>query len=432
MVDLDYIREHRSSYEDSVRARNIDPADLKLERIFALTDECKKLISQTETLRQERNALSAKVAKLSGTERQSIVLKVRDLKQNLKPLEDKLRAAKGELRELSLRLPNIISPDMPQGKGPEDNKVIKEWGKKPTFTFTPKDHVALGTALDVIDIEQAAAVSGSRFYYLKNELVLMQYALFTHALKKLKLRGFTPIIPPSLVKAPALVGTGYFPFEQKQIFEVNIPTSDDKDGAASLYLSGTSEQAIVAYHTNTTFAVTQLPQKYVGISPCFRTEVGSWGKDVRGIRRVHQFEKVEMILFTTPETSQTLMQEVLSIEEELLRELGLAYRVLDMCTGDVGMPTYRKFDLEVWLPSAGEYMEVMSNSDLDAFHARRLNIRYKTAAGKTDFVHTISATAITNTRPLLAILENYQNEDGSVRVPDILQKFCGFSRIAKK
>ena len=430
MVDLDYIAQNRTDYEASARARGLDLADLKLDEIFKLVEDRRALIAVTDALRQERNALTEQIAKLPQTQRPALIGKVKTLKDQLKPQQQKLTALEAELKTLSLALPNIVHPDMPRGKDSRDNKVIKEWGIKPKFDFTPKDHVEIGKKLDLIDLEASARVSGSRFYYLKNELVLMQLGLFQLALKKALAAGFSPMLPPVLVKGEALVGTGYFPFENNQIFEVTKPAEDGQ--TEKLYLTGTSEQAIVAYHSDTTFNEKQLPIKYVGISPCFRSEVGSWGKDVRGIKRVHQFDKVEMIFFTTAETSQALMREALALEESILQDLELPYHVLDMCTGDVGMPTYRKFDLEVWLPTINDYMEVMSNSDLHEFHARRLNIRYQAKTGQTQYCHTISATAITNTRPLLAILENYQQADGSVKVPKVLRGFVGKDTLNPK
>ena len=421
VIDLEYIRGQRAQYEKSLEDRGLKPAAFELDKILALADERKKLVQQTDAWRAERNMLAKqKTASDRG----------KQIKAELKALETKLTETEAILRDLELKLPNIVHPDMPIGKSPADNKVIKEWGSKPGFDFKPKDHVELGKALDLIDLEASARVSGSRFYFLKNELVLMQLALFGHVMKKLVSRGYTPIIPPVLVKARALEGTGYFPFENSQIYEVK--TAGKIEEGEPLYLAGTSEQAIVAYHENTVFKPSELPKKYVGLSPCFRSEVGSWGKDVKGIRRVHQFDKVEMILFTTPADSQKEMLGALALEEEILQDLGLAYRVIDMCTGDVGLPTYRKFDVEVWLPSANEYMEVMSNSDLHEFHARRLNIKYKTAAGESAYVHTVSATAITNTRPLLAILENFQQADGSVKVPKILQPAVGKDLVKPK
>jgi len=242
-------------------------------------------------------------------------------------------------------------------------------------------------------------------------------------IKKLTQKGFELMIPPVIVKSRPLYGTGYFPAEQSQIYE--LTQGEALEDEQRRYLVGTSEQAIVSYHMDEILAIEKFPIKYAGVSTCFRSEAGSWGKDVKGIKRVHQFDKVEMIYITTPQTSQAFMAEALAIEEEILQELGLTYHVLEMCTGDVGLPTFRKWDVEVWLPSQQTWMETHSNSDLASYHTRRLNIRYKNEQGETVYPHTVSATAITNTRPIAAILDTYQQEDGSVLVPEVLREWVG-------
>ncbi len=433
MINIDYIINNRKEYEKSILDRNLNPADFKLDQIIILEKERKKIATEISTLRKKRNQLNEEIKKdLSKIKDVKIIAILKEIKSDILKKEEILKNVEQNLKNLTLRLPNIVSPNMPRGKNSKKNVVIKEWGKKTKFDFTPKDHLALGTLHNLIDTKTSAEVSGSRFYYLKNDLVLMQFALFSFVLKKLINKGFIPIIPPVIVKSFALEGTGYLPFESSNIYRLEIGDESYKDKEIEKepkYLVGTSEVSIVAYHHNTIFDIKELPRKYVGYSPCFRTEVGSWGKDVRGIKRVHQFDKIEMILFTSEETSEKLIFEVLDIEEEILQDLGLPYRILDMCSGDVGMPTYRKFDLEVWVPSSQSYMEVMSNSDLWEFQARRLNIKYKDK-DKIKYCHTISATAITNTRPLLAIMENYQKKDGSIEIPKPLQEFMGKTVIA--
>lgn len=425
MVDIEFIVKNRALYEQSVKDRNLDPVILNLDKIIEFNNKRKKLITQIDSLRKERNILSDNIAKEKNlNNKTNQIEKSKNVKEKLQKFEKKLEIIENSLKNLLLKLPNIISPKMPRGKDSNDNLVIKEWGNKPKFHFKPKDHIELGKIHDLIDIETSAKISGSRFFYLKNDLVLMQFALFSFVLKKLIQKGFIPIIPPIIVKEKALEGTGYFPFEAAGIYKI-APLAKEKEPK---YLVGTSEVSIVSYHADTIFHAEELPKKYVGYSSCFRTEVGSWGRDVKGIKRVHQFDKIEMIYFTTQESSEKLILEVLAIEEEILQDLNLPYRVLDMCSGDVGMPTYRKFDLEVWLPSQESYMEVMSNSDLWEYQARRLNIRYK-SENENKYVHTISATAITNTRPLLAILENYQKEDGSIEIPTVLREYMGKNEI---
>lgn len=417
MIDLEYLKNNLEGYKQNLANRQLKVEDFKLDEVLRLHDERKSLTKEVQEIQRQRNLLTGKVEDHE---------KAKKLKEDLQNVQAKLRQTEARLEELWLNLPNIVSVEMPSGKGPKDDKVIKEGGKKPVFDFSPKDHVALGKALDLIDLEASAKTSGSRFYFLKNELVLMQWALFTFVLKKLVEKGFTPILPPVIVKERPLMGTGYFPQEKDQIYEVR----GSFKGEGHKYLGGTAEVAMVAYHDGALFSEGDLPKHYVGYSPCFRSEAGSWGKDVKGIKRVHQFDKIEMIYFTTPETSQQYMKEALDIEEEILQETGLPYRVLEMCSGDVGFATYRKWDVEVWLPSTNDWMEVMSNSDLWDYQARRLNIRVKRK--QSEYVHTVSATAITNTRPLLAILENYQQSDGSVLIPKVLQGYVGKDRIVPR
>ena len=434
MIDLEFIKKHRKAYEQSVKYRGIKVESLQLDHLFELVDRRKELLSEVDALRAMRNEASKQMPDLSGSQRDEVIAQVRETKEKIKELEDVLRTTEQDLHGLQSRLPNRVHDAMPIGNDEGGNIEIKQWGGQPTHDFEMKDHFELGKALDLIDTEASAKTSGSRFSFLKNELVTMQFAMFQQVMKKLVQRGFIPMLPPVILKERPLYGTGYFPFEDDQIYKIGNPIGKkDEDHDADEYLAGTSEQAIVSYHDSEILQESELPKKYLGHSLCFRREAGTYGKDTRGIKRVHQFEKMEMIYFTTPETSQKLMKEILEIEEEILQELELPYRVLEMCTGDVGMPTYRKWDVEVWLPSQGEYMEVMSNSDLHEYHARRLNIRYRPTDGKdTKFVHTLSATALTNTRPLAAILDNFQQEDGTVRVPKILQEFVGTDVIKPK
>src|SRR3989344_3556870 len=429
MINLEYIREHRAEYEQSIKNRQLNPADFQLDHLLALSDRRKLLLRDIDQLRAKRNAVSKTIQDLSASKRAEAVLGVKELKTQLKTFEDELGTIEQQVHGLQIRLPNRTHPAMPTGKDETGNVEIKTWGGKPKHDFTAKDHLDIGTALDLIDVEASARISGSRFYFLKNELVLMQFGMFQHVFQKLVKRGFILMLPPVIIRERALYGTGYFPFEGDQIYKIGNPAEKGTDE----YLVGTSEQAIVSYHDSDILKESELPKKYLGHSVCFRREAGSHGKDVRGIKRVHQFEKLEMIYFTTPETSQDCMKEILAIEEEILQDLELPYHVLEMCSGDVGMPTYRKWDVEVWLSSQQTYMEVMSNSDLHEYHARRLNIRYRPiGGGDTRYVHTLSSTALTNTRPLAAILDNFQQADGSVRVPKILQPYVGTDVIRTK
>ncbi|OIN94482.1 serine--tRNA ligase [bacterium CG1_02_42_9] len=426
MLDIGYIRQNSQQLKENIKNRNLSESVVNVDKLLEIDRGHSQLVQEIEILRAERNRIADK---LKEGKKEALIEKGRQVKEMLKTKEALLVKVKSEYQTLLDWMPNLTHPQMPVGKDSTGNVERKKWGEIPKFNFKHQDHLTLGENLDLVDIKTSAKVSGSRFYYLKNEAVLLQFAIFNHALKKLVHRGFTPLIPPVLLKKRALYGTGYFPSEENQIYK--LEAGEKIEDQNELYLSGTSEQAIVSYHADSIFKKGELPKKYVGYSTCFRSEVGSWGKDVRGIKRVHQFDKIEMICFTTPQTSQKYMQEALEIEEELLQDLGLPYRVIEMCTGDVGLATYRKFDVEVFMPSENSYVEVMSNSDLAAFHARRLNIRYE-KNGEKDYVHTISATGITNTRPLMAILENYQQEDGSVKIPPLLQDYLEMDLIRPK
>ena len=417
MLSIDYIRQNPEELKQNIKNRGLDTAKHSVDKLLSVDKERRELLQKVEVLRKERN-------EIAKTRDEGSFARGKEIKAELKDLEPQLKDVQDQYQTLMDLMPNITHPDMPIGSDSSGNVEIRSWGGKPKFDFAAKDHLALGEHLDLIDVKKAAEVSGSRFYYLKNEAVLMQFAIFTLALKKIVDRGFTPIVVPVLVSHRALYGTGYFPSESDQVYKLECG-KDKIEKGRQLYLVGTSEQAIVSYHADEVLKEAELPKKYIGYSTCFRSEAGSWGKDVRGIKRVHQFDKVELIYFTTPETSQKYMQEASEIEEGLLQDLELPYRVIEMCTGDVGLATYRKFDVEVWLPSEQVYIETHSNSDLAAYHARRLNIKYQKGSGTTDYVHTISSTAITNARTILAILDNYQQEDGSVRVPEVLQEFVG-------
>ncbi len=422
MLDIAYIRENPEELKQNIINRGIDPKVADVDALLAVDTLRRKLLQELESLRAEQNTITAQIAQDKSPE---LIAQATQLKQQIHDKDAELDVAKKEWQERMDWMPNITHPSMPVGSDDSGNLEIKVVGEKKTFDFDARHHIDIAESLDVIDNQKSGKVSGSRFYYLKNEGALLYWGLMSLALQKLVQRGFTPMYPPVLVRERPLYGTGYFPSEVASIYAIQADEEKVEDGT-QLYLTGTSEQAIVSYHMDDILELTDdMALKYAGISACFRSEAGSWGRDTRGIKRVHQFDKVEMIYFTTPQTSQDYMQEALAIEEELLQELGLTYHVLEMCTGDVGMPTYRKFDVEVWMPSEQTWMETQSNSDLAQFHTRRLNIRYRTEDGSLEHPHTISATAITSTRPIAAILDTYQQPDGSVRVPDVLQQYVG-------
>jgi seryl-tRNA synthetase len=429
MLDAAFIRANLDAVKVNCRNRNV-AADV--DRVVQLDDERKRLIQETQTLEQRRNELS----KLTGKEkdpakRQELITEGKTLREKIAELEAKKKQNEAALEAVLKTIPNMTHPDAPVGATPEDNKVIKNWGEPRKFDFPAKDHVALAEALDLVDFEAGASVAGQKFYFLKNEAVLLELALVQYAMQTLHKHGYTPVITPDLARVEVLEGIGFMPRdpekEKRQIY--NIEDSD-------LCLIATAEITLGGMCKDRTLDELDLPKKYVGLSHCFRTEAGAPGRDTRGLYRVHQFTKVEMFVFCTPDQSDAIHQELLAIEEEVFQGLGLPYHVIDTCTGDLGGPAYRKFDLEAWMPGrgkGGEYGEVTSTSNCTDFQARRLNIRYKVPGQKgTHMVHTLNGTAVAVTRAILAILENGQQADGSVLIPEVLRPWVGKDRIGPR
>ncbi|MBI4153466.1 serine--tRNA ligase, partial [Candidatus Woesebacteria bacterium] len=342
------------------------------------------------------------------------------IKEELKGKEPELAKVENQYKEFLLQIPNLPADDVKEGKDENENEVVRSWGEPKKFDFEAKDHIALGESLNIIDIERAAKVSGPRFAYLKGDAMLLEFALVQLALETLMKEGFVPVIPPVLIKKEMMEGMGYLEHGGEEDMYVF-----DKDG---LVLVGTSEQTIGPMHANE--VLRDLPLRYVGFSSCFRRESGSYGKDTRGILRVHQFDKVEMFSFTKPEDSDKEHEYLLSLEEKLFQALEIPYQVVKMCTGDLGAPAARKYDLEAWMPGQGTYREVTSTSTTTDFQARRLNIKYQDG-GKTELVHILNGTAFAIGRTIIAILENYQQKDGSVIIPEALRKWVGKDRISK-
>jgi len=318
-------------------------------------------------------------------------------------------------------LPNIPFDDVPVGKDDSENIVLRKVGNPPKFDFPIKDYMQLGRKLDLIDTERAAKVSGSRFGYLKRELPLLEFALINMVMDTVKKEGFIPVIPPVMLNDRMARGTGYFEAtDEKEAYYL----PEDK-----MYLAGTSEQSLIAMHADEILNEKDFPLRYVAFSTCFRREAGSYGKDTKGILRVHQFDKLEMVVFCAPEQSGKEHQLLLSIEEKLMKALELPYRVVNICTGDLGRPAAAKYDIEAWLPSENKYRETHSTSNCTDFQARRLNMRYRDKSGKLNFLHTLNGTAFAIGRMLIMLMENYQQKDGSIKVPKALQKYCGFKAI---
>ena len=413
MLDLEFIRQNPEEVKEGTRKKQRDPA--VVDKVLHLDEKRRELIQKVEALRAERNKVSTERGE-EGRQRG------REIKEELKKVEPELKELEARLKDALLQIPNPPAPDVPEGKDESENVVVKTWGELPKFDFEPRAHDELGKLLDLIDTERAAKVSGARFGYLKNEAVLMEFALVKLALDTLTKEGFVPVIPPVMIKTDSMRGMGYLEHGGAENMFVL-----EKDG---LVLVGTSEQSLGPMHMNEVLDGQTLPRRYMGFSTCFRREAGSYGKDTRGILRVHQFDKIEMFSFTRPEDGDAEHEFLLSMEEKLMQALNLPYEVTKMCSGDLGDPAARKYDINVWFPSENCYRETHSTSTTTDFQARRLNIKYRKKDGTTDFVHTLNGTAFSQ-RPILAILENYQQEDGSVRVPKVLQEFVGKDVILK-
>ena len=426
MLDAAFIREHLDAVKTNCRNRNVK-ADV--DRVVQLDDERKRLIQQTQVIQQRQNEVSKLIPKEKDAARkQELIVEGKSLREEAAAGEKQLKEIHEQLHAALLLIPNMTHPDAPVGTTAEDNKVIQKWGEPRRFDFPAKDHVVLAEALQLVDFEAGASVAGQKFYYLKNEAVLLELALVQYAMRTLIGEGYTPIITPDVARVEVLEGIGFIPRdpdpEKRQIYSLS-----DTD----LCLIATAEITLGGMHRDQVFDELDLPKKYVGLSHCFRTEAGAPGRDTRGLYRVHQFTKVEMFVFCTPDQSEDHHRELLAIEEKIFQGLALPYHVIDTCTGDLGGPAYRKYDLEAWMPGrgqGGEYGEVTSTSNCTDYQARRLNIRYKTHKQKgTRFVHTLNGTAVAVTRALLAILENNQQADGSVIVPEVLHPWVGKERI---
>lgn len=413
MLDIKFITENPEKIKAGLAKKR---GNVDIDKIVSLYNERNEKIQKVEALRARQNVVSKDIQNASNKE--ALLEEMKQVKEDIKNLEPSIEALENEIDTLALLVPNPPLDSVPDGKDDTDNAPIYTHGQRPEFDFTPKDHIELGKSLDIIDIERGARASGARFYYLKNEAVLLEFALVQHILAKLVTKGFSPVIPPVLVKEEAMFATGFFPADRNEIYHVN-PGEDD------LYLVGTSEVPLTMLHYTEILPEEKLPIRYAGFSSCFRREAGSYGKDVAGIIRVHQFDKIEMFSFCHPDKSEEEHELIRSIEEEIMQDLGFHYQVLNICGGDLGAPAAKKYDIEVWIPTQEKFRELTSCSNCTDFQARRSKIRYKTPEGKNESIHTLNGTACAMARTLVAILENYQNADGSVTIPEVLRPYMG-------
>lgn len=425
MLDLQFILENQDAVAQNCENRGVT---IDLSRLVTLTEQRKKLIAEGDELRHAQKQTSAGIPKAADQEeRQKLIDKGKELRGQISEVEAKQKEVETELRDVQAEIPNMTHPDAPVGKTEKESAVVRTWGEKPNFDFEPLDHVALAEKHDLIDFEAGGRVAGHGFYYLKNEAVLLELALINYAVEKVREAGFTLTTTPDLARQEVLEGIGFNPRgEETQIYSVEN---------TDLSLVATAEITLGGSQKDQVLEAEQLPKLMAGISHCFRTEAGAHGKATRGIYRVHQFTKVEMFAFAAPdlEESNRIHQKIVGIEESIFQGLGIHYQVIDTATGDLGGPAYRKYDLEAWMPGRGDggsYGEVTSASDCTDYQARRLGTRCRTKGEKgTKFVYTLNGTAVAVTRALIAVLENNQQADGTILIPEPLRKWVGQDKI---
>ncbi|PIR06409.1 MAG: serine--tRNA ligase [Candidatus Komeilibacteria bacterium CG11_big_fil_rev_8_21_14_0_20_36_20] len=413
MLDIKFVKKNKDLVIQNNQSRGVK---VDVDELLNLFKEVSERIQNIAGRRTERNKHSK--TKPSPEIREKMKL----IGDYIQEEEKELKKIQNEIYALLAQLPNLNSTTTPIGSSEKDNQVEKTVGQKPQFDFQPLPHEELAQKLDLIDIDKGSEISGARFWYLKNQLVELQWALLNYVFGKLLKAGFQPVVPPNLVKTKAMFGTGFFPAEKNEIYHVN----SDKD---DLYLIGTSEVPLVSYHADEVLNL-KIPIKYFALSTCYRREAGSYGKDNKGIFRGHQFDKIEMVVFCQPQESEKNHQEILAIEEEIWSELKIPYQVVNICSGDIGFQAAKKYDLEAWLPSQNKYREVTSCSNTTDFQSRRLNIKYQ-AGQKKELCHTLNGTGIAIGRALIAIMENYQTKEGSIKVPKVLQSYLSFKEIKK-
>ncbi|MCQ2241869.1 serine--tRNA ligase [Treponema sp.] len=432
MLDYRFIKENLEAVKKNIIDRNMDPAKADADLVVKLFDERTALTTSLQELQKKRNENAASMKqKLDPETRQKYIDEGKALKEQIAAEEAKLNEVEAALDDAGRQIPNMAHPDTPIGKLDTENLEVKKVGTIRKFDFKAKSHVEIMEALDLIDFERATKVSGPKFYYLKNEAVFLEQALIMYAMNILRKHGFTTFITPDVAKEEVLKGIGFNPRgNESNVYAI------EEEGTC---LVATAEITLGGYHSGEILDKSKLPLMYCGLSHCFRREAGAAGQFSKGLYRVHQFDKVEMFVYSTPEQSDALHEKLRQIEEEIFTGLGIPFHVVDTCTGDLGAPAYRKWDLEAWMPGRadeahpdGDYGEVTSTSNCTDFQARRLNVKYRDDDGKNKYVHMLNGTAIAVGRAMLALIENYQNEDGSVTIPEVLVPFCGFDKIGPK
>jgi seryl-tRNA synthetase len=412
MLDIKFIRENADLIKEAAQKKHID---FDVKELIDVDDRRLKLLRDVEEMRAKQNAESDSIAKLSGDERQSAIKEMKKLKDELTTSEDALRKIEKEWEDLMLLVPNISDPSVPEGESDADNVEVRKWGEIPKFDFEPKNYIELMQNLDLVDLERGTKVSGFRGYFLKKDGAMLAMSLWRFVMDKMIEKGFDPFIAPSLVKEENLISTGHFPKSKEDVYK----TQDD------LYLSGTAEIPMTNYFRDEILKEEDLPKTYVAFSPCYRREAGSYGKDTKGIYRLHEFAKVEQFVLCKADHQESVKwhEELTRNAEEILQDFKIPYRVVVNCGGDIGQAHVKTYDIEAWVPSEKRYRESHSSSYYHDFQARRANIRYRTKDGKIVFAHTLNNTAIATPRILISLLENYQQKDGTVKIPEVLQKY---------
>lgn len=440
MLDIKYIRENADRLKEAIVNKNIK---LDLDELLMLDEKRKGIMQHIEELKAEKNKLNDIIKKAGPEERKTLIMQGTTIKERLEKAEPEYRKIKKEFDSLMVKIPNIPSSDTPVGKNEDENVEIYNSRNIPKFSFVPKTHIEIGRDLDILDLERGAKVGGYRGYYVKNEGATLMMAFMIYAMHKMVEKGYTPMIVPTLVKEFSLFGSGYFKgleydLEVDEIYEVAMPSKevDGIKGKEKKFLVGTAEPSLLAYYSDEVLKEEQLPMRLCGYSQCYRSEIGSYGKDTKGLYRVHEFMKVEQVILGTDdvEEAEKLQEEMVAISKEMHEELGIPYRQLIICTGDLGAGKYRQYDLEAWLPGMNHWGETGSASIFLDWQARRLNVKYADKDGNKKYVYMLNNTALPSPRIFIAIVENYQQADGSVKIPEVLQKYMpgNIAEIRKK
>jgi seryl-tRNA synthetase len=422
MLDIKFIRENVDKVKKGVADKNFDAT--LVDHVLALDEQRRSLMGEVQTQQAKRNEVAEKMKKANDEERRALIEDGKRVKEWLQTNEPKLEKVEQEYLEVLHQIPNLPADDVKVGKDDSENEELKKWGEPTKFDFEPKDHLTLGTELGILDFESGSKVTGSQFYYLYGDAALLELALIQYAFEVLSKEGFTPVITPDLAKSRYYLGTGYAPRGD----EAQTYTIEDED----LGLIATAEVTLAGKHADEVIHEKDLPIKYIGYSHCFRKEAGAYGKYSKGMYRVHQFTKAEMFVYCTPEESDKMHDYLLEMEEKIYQRLGIPYRVLKQCTGDLGAMATRKYDVEAWMPGRNDYGEITSTSNCTDYQARNLNIKYRSKEGKNEYIHMLNGTAIVTSRVPIAILENFQQKDGSVVIPEVLRKWMGKDRIEKR